>query len=64
MDISFYGASVFQERPYFTVDVTGTQYRTHDRTAMLGTAARSSRPAGPGARSLPEYDQMDCGPAQ
>jgi len=38
-DISFYGASVFQERAYITADVTGTQYRTHERTAMLGTAA-------------------------
>jgi len=39
-DISFYGASVFQERAYLSVNPVGSAFRSHDnRTAMVGTAA-------------------------
>jgi hypothetical protein len=38
-DLSFYAASVFQERAYVDVDPVGILFRTHDRATMFGTAA-------------------------
>lgn len=37
-DLSFYAASVFQERAHLEVDPAGVPYRTHDRATMFGTA--------------------------
>ncbi len=38
-DLSFYAASVFQERASVDVDPAGIPYRTYDRATMVGTAA-------------------------
>lgn len=37
-DLSFYAASVFQERAHLEIDPAGTPYRTRDRATMVGTA--------------------------
>ena len=38
-DLSFYAASVFQERAHAEIDPAGIPYLIHDRATMLGTAA-------------------------